>query len=102
MPGLLEISYWNLKRKNAVTGGGQLTMARLVQAAQSDKNIKVIFIHGGLFYCSGNELTALADSAGLEREEQLNRSSYGAEHIMHQTLMALHTSKKPVVGLVRG
>ena len=77
-------------------------MARLIQAAQSDQNIKVIFIHGGLFYCSGNELTALAESAGLDREEQRARSSYGAEHIMHQCLMSLHTSKKPVVGLVRG
>ena len=30
MPGLLEISYWNLKRKNAVMGDGQRTMGRLI------------------------------------------------------------------------
>ena len=102
MPGLLEISYWNLKRKNALTGPGQLTMARLINAAQDDKDIKVIFIHGGLFYCSGNELKVLAEFGMLEGDDKINQASYGVEHLMHQCLMAIHKSKKPVVGLVRG
>ena len=36
-------------------------MARQIQAAQTNENIKVIFIHGGLFYCSGNDLKFLID-----------------------------------------
>lgn len=102
MPGLLEISYWNLKSKNAVTAEGQRVMGRLIQAAQDDKNIKVIFIHGGLFYCSGNELKVLAEFGSQEEEEKINNSSFGVEHLMQLCLMAIHNSKKPIVGLVRG
>lgn len=102
MPGLLEISYWNHKRKNAVTGDGQRVMGRLIQAAQNNKEIKVIFIHGGLFYCSGNELSKLANSYSMEEEEKINESSFGVEHLMQVCLMAIHNSKKPIVGLVRG
>ena len=55
-------------------------MARLVQAAQEDTSVKVIFIHGGLFYSSGNELKILADIGRLEGEEKVNAASYGVEH----------------------
>ena len=102
MPGLLEISYWALKKKNAVTGDGQLVMGRLIQAAQDDKNIKVIFIHGGLFYCSGNELKVLAEFGAMERDEMIDKASHGVEHLMVQCLNAINKSKKPIVGLVRG
>ena len=101
-PGLLEISYWNLKAKNALTGNGQKPMARVVQAAQDDKNVKVILVHGGLFYGAGNELKLLTEIGRLEGEEKVNVASLGVEHNMQVCLRALLQSKKPIVGLVRG
>ena len=101
-PGLLEIVYYNMKRKNSVTGEGQMKMCRLVEAAQTNDEIKVIFIHGGLFYSSGNDLSVLAGSQSLEGEEKINASSRGVEWNMVSNLRMIMKSKKPIVGLVRG
>ena len=101
-PGLLEISYWNLKRKNSITGEGQRQMGRLVNAAQDDPDVKVIFIHGGLFYSSGNDLSVLAGMGSMEGDEKINAASFGVEHLMLTCLRSLLHSKKPVVGLIRG
>ncbi len=92
-----------MKRKNSVNGKGQLKMARLINAAQNNEEIKVIFIHGGLFYNSGNDLSALAEMGSTDDEElKINASSLGVEHLMVQCLLAINRSKKPVVGLCRG
>ena len=77
-------------------------MGRLIQAAQDNDEIKVIFIHGGLFYCSGNDLTVLSSMGSMDEDEKLNTCSHGVEHLMVTNLMAIHRSKKPIVGLVRG
>ena len=77
-------------------------MARLINAAQTDDSVKVIFIHGGLFYSSGNDLSALTSNLGLELDELRAVSSLGAEYKLVQCLLALLRSKKPIVGLVRG
>ena len=78
-------------------------MARLIQAAQNDEEIKVIFIHGGLFYCSGNDLSVLTNlNAIKEKDEKVNVMSRGVEHNMVTTLRNLLQAKKPIVGLVRG
>ena len=68
--GLLEISFWNVKRKNAITADGNIQLIRLIRAAQNDEKIKVILIHGGLFYGSGNDLSLLAASASMDPEER--------------------------------
>ena len=88
--------------KNAVTGPGQLKMGSLINAAQNDPTVKVIFIHGGLFYCSGNELAILTDIVKMSGDEKVNTASLGVEHMMASCLKALLHSKKPIVGLVRG
>ena len=62
----------------------------------------MIFIHGGLFYCSGNELKVLAEFGSLAGDEKVNTASHGVEHLMTLCLMAIQKSKKPIVGLVRG
>ena len=77
-------------------------MGRLVQKAADDENIKVILIHGGLFYTSGNDLTVLMSGASMEDEEKVNLASDGAELKMVLCLRAILHSKKPIVGLVRG
>ena len=101
-PGLLEIAYWNHKRKNSVTGAGQKRMSRLIGAAQTDDEIKAIFIHGGLFYCSGNDLSVLSNMGSMDEDDKYHGASYGVEFQMVANLLALLRSKKPVVGLVRG
>jgi len=100
--GLLEISYWNMKRKNSVTGDGQRQMGRLIEAAQNNEDIKVIFIHGGLFYCSGNDLAVLSSMSDMDDAEKRDASGYGVEYLMTTNLLSILRSKKPIVGLVRG
>ena len=100
--GLLEIVYWNHKRKNSVTRLGQRRMMLLVEGAQNDENVKVIFIHGGLFYGAGNDLSALAKMQSAEPDELRDSAALGSELTMVQCLKAINRSKKPVVGLVRG
>ena len=77
-------------------------MCRLIEAAQTDDEIKVIFIHGGLFYSSGNDLSVLAQSGSLKGDEKINQSSLGVEWNMVSCLKAIMRSKKPIVGLCRG
>ena len=100
--GLLEISFWNLKRKNALTAESHVQIARLVKAAQNDEKIKVILFHGGLFYSSGNDLDALISSANLEPEQRQHIARINVEHYLVQVLKILNESKKPIVGLCRG
>ena len=76
-------------------------MARLINAAQKDTSIKVILIHGGLYYCSGNDLSALAQSGSMEEEEKSDKVHEGA-YLMMTCLFAIYHSEKPIVGLVRG
>lgn len=103
LPGLLEIAYFNPQKRNSVTGEGQMLMGRLINAAQDDENIKVIFIHGGLFYSAGNELGALASgAANFSRDELVDAASLGIEHRMVTNLMAIQKSRKPIVALIRG
>lgn len=61
----------------------------------------MILIHGGLFYCSGNELSALTKVSDGEPEELRDAASLGCLQMV-QNLQALNRSKKPIVGLIRG
>ena len=64
VPGVLEIKFHNPKLRNALTGPTQETLGNLINAAQDNKEIKVIVLHGGKFYSSGNDLKALASAGG--------------------------------------
>ena len=46
-------------------------MAMLINEAQANEDIKVIFVHGGLFYGAGNELKVLSSMGGMSREEMI-------------------------------
>jgi len=85
-----------------VTGDGQRQMGRLIEAAQNNEDIKVIFIHGGLFYCSGNDLAVLSSMSDMDDAEKRDASGYGVEYLMTTNLLSILRSKKPIVGLVRG
>ena len=68
--GLLEIMFYKPKMKNAMNGATHDLMCELITKAQDDKKIKVILIHGGKFFGSGNDIAALAGMAGVSKEEQ--------------------------------
>ena len=50
----------------------------------------MIFIHGGLFYCSGNDLKILASGQSMDEAEKIDTVSAGVEHYMVVTLLAIH------------
>jgi enoyl-CoA hydratase/carnithine racemase len=62
-PGLFEIKIHNPKKKNAIAGVPELKMTNLVNAAQENEDIKVILLHGGSYFSSGNDLGAFAAAA---------------------------------------
>ena len=56
-------------------------MGRLINSAQDDENVKVIFVHGGLFFSAGNELDILASGAtNFEKDELTDKAALGIEH----------------------
>ena len=59
-PGLLEIKFHMPKRANSLNGESMMKVAEIINAAQDNKNIKVIMLHGGKFYSSGNDISAFA------------------------------------------
>lgn len=101
VPGLLEIKFNTPQNRNASTGEGQLTMAKLIQDAQNDKSIKVILLHGGSYYSSGNNLAALT-SVGTDKETIRKFGGKGIFDCMGPYLRAINDSVKPVVSVVRG
>lgn len=65
--GLFEIKYHSPKDRNALTGMGQYRLGILINQASEDPAVKVILLHGGKYYGSGNNLKALAK--GLTGDE---------------------------------
>ena len=68
-PGVLEIVFFNPKKRNASNGQAHMVMADAINAAQVDEEVKVILIHGGFYFSSGNDISALAAGGSLSPEE---------------------------------
>ena len=102
VPGLLEIKFHKPKKLNTITGNGQRKLGNLVEFAQDDPNVKVIFVHGGTNYTAGNDLSAFLENAGKSKEEIHDISTYNTQFIMTKQLTQLNHSVKPIVALVRG
>lgn len=100
--GLLEIAYFNIKKKNASTTESQLQIGFLIEKAQKDENVKVILFHGGSFFSSGNDISRLASGGDLTEEEKILAMETGSRYGMVKLLSAMNRSVKPIVGLVRG
>jgi len=56
-PGLLEVIIYNPKKKNAIGTPPEKMIGDIIKQASDDTNVKVILIHGGRFYSSGNDLS---------------------------------------------
>lgn len=69
--GLLEIVFFNPKKRNASNGKSHIQMANAINSAQADPDVKVILLHGGFYFSSGNDISALAAGGSLSPEEQL-------------------------------
>lgn len=76
--GLLEIAYFNPKKKNASHAAMHLRMTHLIEAAQTDNKTKVILIHGGPFFSSGNDISALASGGSMSDAEKKTALGYGS------------------------
>lgn len=46
-----------------------LLLAKIINDAQTDEKIKVILLHGGKFFSSGNNLSVMASMGSLSKEE---------------------------------
>jgi len=99
-PGLLEIKIHNPKKMNAIGTPPEMRIAEIVTAAQTDDNVKVILLHGGSFFSSGNDLSMFMKP--MTDEERLHIMNNGVKVVMVNMLMALNTSIKPIVTVVRG
>lgn len=74
----------------------------MITDAQTNKSIKVILIHGGKYFSSGNNLSALTSSVKKGKEATEKEGRYGIFDCMNPYLNAINSSIKPVVGVVRG
>jgi len=54
------MKFHNPKIKNAIGATPEAKMTKLIVDAQENEDIKVILLHGGAFFSSGNDLGAFA------------------------------------------
>ena len=103
-PGLFEIKIHNLKKRNAIAGIPEKRLTDLINSAQDNEDIKVILLHGGRFFSSGNDLGAFADAFknGGNISSYLKFAEDGVNKIMVDMLLAMNNSVKPIVSVVRG
>lgn len=98
-PGLLEIKIHNPSKMNAISNDPEKKIGEIVTAAQTDDTVKVILIHGGSFFSSGNDLSMFMKPM---TKELLQSAENSVKNIMVGMLLALNTSIKPIVMVVRG
>lgn len=55
--GIMEIKSHNPKKRNAWTKETQAKMVELFKIANQDDSIKVVLLHGGSYFSSGNDLS---------------------------------------------
>ena len=102
-PGLFEMKIHNPKKKNAIASIPELKMKQLVEAAQDNEDIKVILLHGGNFYSSGNDLTLFSDAFKNGDMDAMAKTADNAVNvIMVDMLMTFSKSIKPIVAVCRG
>ena len=103
-PGLFEIKIHNPTKRNAIASIPELKLTELINAAQDNEAIKVILLHGGRFFSSGNDLSAFADSFKISGDISgyLAKAEVGVNVTMVDMLLAMNKSIKPIVAVVRG
>lgn len=69
---------------------------------QDNEDVKVILLHGGKIYSSGNDLTAFSDFGKVDIDVLMKRSEDGVKIKMAGMCMAMAKSVKPIVLVSRG
>ena len=105
-PGLLEIKFHNPAKKNAIGLEPEEKVTQIINDCQEDEEVKVIMLHGGRYFSSGNDLSVFngksKDGKRMSFDKLLEIAEDGVLRIMVGMLMAMTKSVKPVVAVVRG
>lgn len=101
-PHVMEFKFNTPHNKNATTADCLEQLARLINEAQTNDDVKVILLHGGKFFSSGNDLKHLASFSDKTREYQTKEASKGIFDKIGVYLYAIHKCTKPLVAVVRG
>ena len=75
-------------------------LADLIQKCQKDKNVKVILLHGGKNFSVGNDISEFAKVKDMKAA--MGKLSYGMKVLCVNMCLAVASSVKPVVVVVRG
>ena len=79
-----------------------MKLAQLIDQAQQDKSVRVIFIHGGKNYSTGTNLKGFMTDINSSPDEYYKRTTFINLHALLMVTMAIKNSNKPIVGFVRG
>lgn len=105
-PGLFEIKIHNPAKKNAIGLEPEAKMTKLIEQCQEDEDVKVIMLHGGKYFSSGNDLSIFGgrdkDGKRMGLEQLLAIAENGVMTIMVGMIMSMAKSVKPIVAVVRG
>mmetsp|Transcript_7803 Transcript_7803/g.13088 ORF Transcript_7803/g.13088 Transcript_7803/m.13088 type:complete len:197 (+) Transcript_7803:121-711(+) len=80
----------------------QVQLYTLINEAQDNEDVKVIMLHGGRFYGSGNDLSVFVPKKGQDLGKLMEDAKEGACVVMPKMLMSLAKSVKPIITVVRG
>jgi len=99
-PGLYEIKFHNPKKKNAIGTPPEKKLGELIAKCQDDEEVKVILLHGGTFFSSGNDISIFTKVT--DKEAAKKRAENSVNIVMVNFLLQMANSKKPIVAVVRG
>jgi len=89
VPGLFEIKIHRPKARNATDNACNMKMKDLWLAVSEDPNIKLVVIHGGKFFCAGNDLAALGGSILGDDKSALKNAAENVTGELAVMLMAM-------------
>ena len=74
----------------------------MVDQAQQDKSVRVIFIHGGKNYSTGTNLKGFLTAINSTPDGFYSSTTFTNLYALLTVTMAFKNSNKPIVGFVRG
>jgi enoyl-CoA hydratase/carnithine racemase len=99
-PGVFEIKFHNPKFKNALGLELEIKLTELIKLAENDDEIKLIVLHGGQYFSSGNDLSVFMKITDFDKV--VKAANYAVNTVMVNLILALAFSKKPIIAVVRG
>eukprot|EP00347_Sterkiella_histriomuscorum_P009199 403342146 len=101
--GIYEIKYHNPKKRNAFGIDTQYKIAELFEQINKNDEVKIVVLHGGSYFSSGNDLSAFQKAfIKGDFEDAMKQAKEGATVSMVKYLTAALDLEKPLVCLVAG